>query len=61
MQNPTRGQEPRHLSRRDIAAVAVGTVIDGIFEFLRRLHVAQQEVDSACEDSDSRGSETNPS
>ena len=50
-------EEPRRLTRRDIAAVAAGTAIDAVLEFFRRLNLLRQEIDNARPDS--RGSETN--
>jgi hypothetical protein len=39
------GQSPR-LTKTDITAVAVGVILDGIVEFLRRLNELQQELNN---------------
>lgn len=44
--NQQRGQEPQRLGKGDVLAVAVGTVIDAVIEFLRRLNELQQELDN---------------
>ena len=45
------GHGPQRLAKSDILAVGVGVVLDGIIEFLRRLHALELELNNPPEDS----------